>query len=708
MPRIKSKYLIIAALALLAWFFFGSFIALLGLGRLTADINPLKIPEFWWFYRENAEVIGWLQTGLVASGGIGIVIFLVKYKQPQKLHGEARWANAADIKKAKLAVKDGILLGRTTFGTLRLGGNEHVLVEAPTRAGKGVGIVIPNLLEWRESVVVLDIKQENWEITAGFRKSLKQEVFLFDPLSAEGKTACYNPLGYFDRKNPVAVINELQKIGQMLYPEPKDGESFWLDSARSAFIGVGAYVAATKELPFSIGEIYRQINAGDAKKRLHKIVSVRQQSDNPLSKECVSAISDYVTSSDNTYSGIRQTVTSRINLWLNPFVDRATEKSDFDLRQLRQHPMSLYLGVSPDNMERAAPLYNLILQQIVDLNVRELPTKTQNNVKVLMVMDEFARLGRANMIANGFSFVAGYGLRLMPVVQSRSQLRHIYGHDNAKEIITNCGVEVIFGVKEDDISKELESRVGTYTYQAKSKSRKVWEGFEGSVSVSEQRRPLLFAQEIRELPEDKMLVFRAMTPAIMATKIKYYQEPKYTKLAAIPAPKIRLASENSFLKPIEKQITGDHGKPLDMLAANLLAALSVPMNFTNLEDIIEQFGGSLDGLCGSLLVDNIISRGKDHKGMSQQTDEERQKTDKNYRIILDLVKQAAQNVYGVSSPKVMALVSETKAQLDKRIKAGVDLSNVDLGIPKQNRSPALMPSLETGQDKDRNIEPDLT
>lgn len=700
MPRIKSKHLIISLLALLSWFIVGSLIALFGLGRLTADINPLKIPEFWWFYRENTEVMGWLQTGLVASGCIAVITFMLKYKRPQKLHGEARWANARDIKKAKLAVKDGILLGRTTFGTLRLGGTEHVLVEAPTRAGKGVGIVIPNLLEWQESVVVLDIKQENWDITAGFRKSLGQDVFLFNPLSAEGRTACYNPLGYFDRNNPVTVINEMQKIGQMLYPEPKDGESFWLDSARSAFIGVGAYIAATKELPFSIGEIYRQITAGDAKKRLHQIVRARQEGDNPLSKECVSAISDYVTSSDNTYSGIRQTVTSRINLWLNPYVDRATETSDFDLRQLRQHPMSLYLGVSPDNIERAAPLYNLVLQQIVDLNVRELPTRDQNNIKVLMVMDEFARLGRANMIANGFSFVAGYGLRLMPVVQSRSQLRHIYGHDNAKEIITNCGVEVIFGVKEDDISKELESRVGTYTYQARSRSRKVWEGFEGSVSFSEQRRPLLFAQEIRELPEDKMLVFRAMTPAILATKIKYYEESKYTKLAALPAPKIRQLGNNPLLSKIENQLAADDTKPVHMIVSNLLTILAVPLIGSDLEHIIKQFDGRSDGECGSALIDNIIGTTKDSKPMAEQSDDERNQTDKNYRLILELVREAAQNCYGTGSPKVIALVAETRTELDKRIKAGVDLKNIDLEPHNTKSAIAQMPSLEPQKVRD--------
>ena len=509
------------------------------LGAFTTTIDWVALPGWWWrnFGIPKARVAllkGWA-VGLAATS----LILLANMRRPQKLHGEARWAHWGDVTRANLAEEDGIILGRFDGHTLRLGGTEHVLIEAPTRAGKGVGIVIPNLLEWRGSTVVLDIKQENWEKTAGFRATvLKQKTWLLDPLNPLGSTARYNPLGYIDRTNPVEVIHELQKIGVMLYPEPKDGESFWLDSARSAFIGVGAYVAATPELPFTIGEIYRQVTVADAKGRFLNIIHQRQTSDNPLSPQCVSAISDYISGSANTYSGIRQTVTSRINLWLNPYVDAATSESDFDLSDLRRHPMSLYLGVSPDNIERIQPLYNLLCQQIIDLNVRELPTETKNNVKVLLVLDEFARLGRAEIIAQAFSFIASYGLRLMPIIQSRSQLRAIYGPDIAEDIIRNCGVEVIFGVKEVDISRELESRLGTYTFEAKSRSWSTWARYSGSVSTSDQRRPLLLAQEIRELDPSKALIFRAATPSILATKIRYYEDENLVARSAIKPPTV--------------------------------------------------------------------------------------------------------------------------------------------------------------------------
>lgn len=513
----------------------GAGLVILDVFATTIDWTALPL---WWWRNLGTSVIwhallkGWL-------GGIAAVtvVVLITSRRPQKLHGDARWARWGDVRRAHLAAPDGIILGRFSGHTLRLGGTEHVMVEAPTRSGKGVGVVIPTLLEWTGSAVILDIKQENWEKTAGFRATvLGQVTWIFDPLNTSGRTARYNPLGYFDRTNPVEVIHELQKIGVMLFPEPKDGESFWLDSARSAFIGVGAYVAATPELPFTIGEIYRQVTAADAKSRFLAIIHQRQTSANPLCRECVSAISDYVSGSDNTHSGIRQTVTSRINLWLNPYVDAATSESDFSLADLRRSPMSLYLGVSPDDIERIQPLYNLICQQIIDLNVRELPTTKKNNVKVLLVLDEFARLGRAQIIAQAFSFVAGYGLRLLPIVQSRSQLRAIYGADTAKEILTNCGVEVIFGVKEDDVSRELESRVGTYTFKATGRSRGVWESFSGSVSISDQRRPLLLAQEIRELDPTKALVFRAATPPILATKIRYYEEERMVEQSSLKPP----------------------------------------------------------------------------------------------------------------------------------------------------------------------------
>ncbi|WP_338422189.1 type IV secretory system conjugative DNA transfer family protein [Novosphingobium decolorationis] len=150
------------------------------------------------------------------------------------------------------------------------------MLEAPTRAGKGVGVVIPNLLSWPDSVVVLDVKQENWDLTSGYRaRQLRQKTLLFNPLDEEGRTCRYNPLGHINRRDPVEIINELQKIGAMLFPLPLTGDNFWAESARTAFLGVSAYVAVTVDdgedaLPFTIGEVYRQFAAGDARRRFPK------------------------------------------------------------------------------------------------------------------------------------------------------------------------------------------------------------------------------------------------------------------------------------------------------------------------------------------------------------------------------------------------------------------------------------------------------
>lgn len=524
-------------------------LAVAGLGSVIAagafnpDINPLGIPSFvvtnWHF---EAVRQGFLLGGVASLTIAGLLTFLI-FRKPVKLHGDARWANMGDIKKAGLLAPEGLLLASFKGKILKLGGSEHVLVEAPTRAGKGVGIVVPNLLQWRDSAVILDIKRENWKLTAGYRQGLEQTVYMFDPL--DPCSARFNPLAHIDRADGENVINELQKIGTMLYPEPKNADTFWMDSARSAFIGIGAYVAAHYDeegaggfLPFTLGEIYRQATNANAKAKFAKIMAGKAHDVPPLSGPCVNALGDYISSSDNTHSSIRQTLTSRLNLWLSADVDRATSESDFDLGQLRSFKTSIYLCASPENIERVMPLYNLMLQQVIDRNVAELPDKQKHPYQVLLLMDEFARLGSAKMMAQAFSFVAGYGLRLMPVIQSRSQLKDIYGEHVAREIITNCGVEVIFGVKEDDIARELESRIGTYTYKARAKSRKPWDAFQGTITVSDQRRSLRNAREITDMSENKLLILRAATPAIEADKLRFFEIPKLQELSEIPPPSL--------------------------------------------------------------------------------------------------------------------------------------------------------------------------
>lgn len=529
-------------LAVLAFLFVAiwTLIALAGLNVLGADTDLIKTPRWLWSLRENPTVGRWNAIGMGVAGLVNLGVLLgVMLTNKTNQHGEARFANESEIVREGMRAKKGILLGKQGGRYLTFGGPEHVICYAPTRAGKGVGVVIPNLFNWADSLVVLDIKKENWAATAGFRAAHGQRVVMFDPLDPAGHTARYNPLGFIDRASEIDCLDELQKIATMLFPTPKDGDPFWAEAARSGFIGVGALVAQSPDLPFTIGEIYRQLTQGDPKSRLMTVLARRELEGPALSSGCRSSLGDFLSASDNTFASIKQTITSRMSLWVNPRVDAATSASDFDLRELRTRPTSIYLGTTPDNMDRVAPLYNLFFQQLVDLNTRELPGDGKHPLQCLVLLDEFARLGHATVIAKGFSYVAGYGLRLLPIIQSPSQLRAEYGPDVADEIMTNCGVEIVFTPKELKVAQELSERLGYFDFKAKSKSKPTMlASGKRSTTVSDQKRALMLPQELMQMDRGKLIVLRGGIPAVQGEKILSYQDKDFTSRAK-PAPALK-------------------------------------------------------------------------------------------------------------------------------------------------------------------------
>lgn len=511
-------------------------ITMAGLGLLEQEINWFRVPAWLWYVRENPRVDMWLKIGAGVSFTILSLFGLaIAMKRKKPLHGDARWANESEIRREGMRAETGIILGRKGGSYLTFGGSEHVMLYAPTRSGKGVGVVIPNLLNWSDSVVCLDIKKENWDTTAGFRAAHGQQVVLFDPLDKEGRTARYNPLGYINRADRIEVLDELQKVAAMLFPPPEKGDPFWSEASRTGFMGVGAYVAETPDLAFTIGEIYRQLTKGDPKTRLPAEIKARAAAGVPLSNGCENALTDFCSASDNTFASIKQTITSRMGLWLNPRIDAATATSDFDLREIRSRRMSIFLGTEANDMQRIAPLYNLFFQQLVDLNTRDLPTD-KHPYKVLVLLDEFARLGNASVIAHGFSYVAGYGLRFLPVLQSPSQLRTAYGPDMAEEIMTNCGVEILFTPKELKIATELSERLGYYDFKAQSKSRPtVLGGGKRTTSTSDQKRALMLPQELMQMSKDALILMRGGIPAVKGEKITFYNNKDFTSRLK-PAP----------------------------------------------------------------------------------------------------------------------------------------------------------------------------
>jgi len=538
-PR-PGLYAALSVLAVTTFLLVASNVLLLGLRAHDGGFHVFDILTLAPQFGSDKRLDRWLTIGALAGAVTTFgLLGLILRARPRPLHGAARFAAPREIEAAGLHAKSGLLLAQVHGKLLTFGGTEHVIVYAPTRSGKGVGVVIPNLLSWSDSVVVLDVKKENFIKTAGFRAAHGQKIHLFDPFDPQGRTARYNPLS-FVRRDPADLYDDLQRIAGMLFPPEPRGDPFWTEAARSAFIAVGGYIAETPQLPFTIGEILRHLTAAsDVKAHFENILKSRKAGPDQLSASCVAALNDFLAASENTLQSVRKTVTARLGLWLNPRIDAATSASDFDLSKLRSEAISIYLAVTPDNLDRLAPLLNLFFQQVVDLNARELPEhNSAHSRQLLLLLDEFPSLGHVGVLAKSVAFIAGYGIRLLTVLQSPSQLRAIYGPDDAKNFLTNHAVEIVFTPKEHDVAVELSERFGTQTVEAKSRSRP-W-GFSSrsrSETVSDHRRPLLLTQELKLVPKAKAFVLMAGVLPILADKLVYHEDRRFTA-RLLPPPTI--------------------------------------------------------------------------------------------------------------------------------------------------------------------------
>lgn len=548
----KAALATLGAAALVAvWSVLASTIFLAGTGMIGQH-HGVPFADwwlYWWFYGFHQPTVGlWLK--LSAGVAIGVPLLLLGVALARKglpgsnrlLHGSTEWAKRGELREnGLLADFGGLYLGKLGSGRyLRFAGPEHVACYAPTRSGKGVGLVIPNCLLYEASLVCLDVKKENWAASAGIRAKAGQKVFLFDPLAPDGRTARYNPLSYV-RRGTIDAIDDIQRIAGMLFPDEPGSGKFFSDSARSAFIGATAYLSETEWSNFSLGSVLRLFTRTDAAAEMLEAMSKRAFIGKPYSEPCMTALEDYVSGNADTVADIRKTVTSKLNLWINPRIDAATSESDFDLRELRQHLCAIYVGVTPDNIVRLQPLLSLFFQQLVDLTVQVLPQfDPKAKHQVLMLLDEFPLLGPMPVLANAFSYVAGYNIRMMLVMQSKAQLRDpaLYGPDKATAILDNCGVEVVFGTKNSELAKELSDRLGNDTVSGVSHSGpRFWRAFRSksaNQTESDQARPLLLPQEILMLKQREAIVLRAAMHPCKVRRIRYFRDRFFTRLVIAP------------------------------------------------------------------------------------------------------------------------------------------------------------------------------
>lgn len=572
------------AVALLAAAVVGLYVA--GYAFLMAMKLPpqhatlLTIHQYWKAYGKRPDVRRTLIATTAGSQGmlVGLVGFAMLPRR-RPLHGNARLATRHEIEQAGLRNENGIILGRLGSRYLVLPGQQGVELEAPPRSGKGVGVVIPNLLNWSGSAIVSDIKGENFMRTAGFRQAHGQEVHLFDPLSEHERSARWNPLGYVSEL-PYRCIDDLQRIATMLFPDPLAGDPFWTSSARSLFLGIALYLFETEGATRTLGEVLRQGMASDAEgfqKHWKRVIDACERAGYPLSQEAVQSLYDVIDLAPTTASSIRKTFTSRLDLWLNPMIDAATSANDFDLRELRKRPISVYVQINPDNIARLQPLLNLFFQQAIGLQTRELP---ENNPllrhQVLLMLDEFPALGRIPVIAESTAFLPGYNVRTVVIVQSHSQLVEKYGVEGARSIRKMLAARIVFPPKEYDDAEAISRELGNCTVHQKSVSRPMWGGAgKGpTVSISEQPRRLLLPQEVKELGPDRMLLFYEGLRPVMAHRICYFRDRFFAKREMPPprVPKLEVNRSSRAIAPARAVTSGGRKDARGMKSGSITEA----------------------------------------------------------------------------------------------------------------------------------------
>nr|ALD82633.1 TraN [uncultured bacterium] len=527
------------------------------------EVNLTTWGYYWDLYAHNVpaqkkKLQGALIAALFITFVLPALVIASLFNKKQSLHGDARFATTKEIQKSGLMGNKGILVGKYHNKYLMLGGQQFVLLAAPTRSGKGVAIVIPNLLNYSDSVVVLDLKLENFLLTSKFRAKNGQKVYLFSPFSEDLKSHKWNPFDTVSHDENFRV-GEILAIGRSFYPVTGDAKTdFWNDNANNLFLGLALYLFETEDLPVTMGEVLRQ-SSGKGKPiqdHIRSIIDERAQSDKPLSDTCLDALNRFLSSPDNTLGNIISTFTSPLTIFANPIVDAATSSSDFKLEDVRRQRMSIYFGVQPNRLGDAKNLINLFYSLLIDVNLKTLPQQDSSlKYQCLVVNDEATAVGKVAKIADANSFIAGYNIRLLTIIQSIGQLEDVY-KTQTRGLVTNHALQIVYPPREQRDANEYSEMLGYFTFKAKSKGQSrsmAWgQGGSNSENESDQRRALMLPQELKELSQDKEIIFMENTKPIMCEKAKYFNDSAFVDRLKSVSPSMKAIKGFPTHKQLEK------------------------------------------------------------------------------------------------------------------------------------------------------------
>jgi type IV secretion system protein VirD4 len=507
------------------------------LGEPWLQVGSLRLyapPAFflWWYWFDAYAPKIFIEGAVIASSGgfasiaiaIGLSVWRAQEAKEAVTYGSARWATAREVQTAGLLGPDGVVLGRLGRAYLRHDGPEHVLCFAPTRSGKGVGLVVPTLLTWPGSAIVHDIKGENWRLTAGWRARFGS-VFLFDPTNPD--SSAYNPL--LEVRRGDAEVRDVQNVADILV-DPEGGlerRNHWEKTSHSLLVGAILHVLYA-EVDKTLAGVANFLSdpRRPIETTLQAMMETAHLGDRPH-PVVASAARELLNKSDNERSGVLSTAMSFLGLYRDPVVAQVTRRCDWRIADLVEgaSPATLYLVVPPSDISRTKPLVRLVLNQI-GRRLTEALDPSGRKQRLLFMLDEFPALGRLDFFESALAFMAGYGLKSFLIAQSLNQIERAYGPNHA--ILDNCHVRVAFATNDERTARRVSDALGMAT---ELRAMKNYAGHRLSpwlghlmVSRQETARPLLTAGEVMQLPPTDELVLVSGVPPIRAKKARYYED----------------------------------------------------------------------------------------------------------------------------------------------------------------------------------------
>lgn len=467
--------------------------------------------------------------------------------------GSAAWATIEDMRKGKLIDTAGLRLGQGIEVTSEHGapvmrahplaytGDRHLLTVAPTRSGKGVSAIVPNLLTYTGSAVVIDPKGENAMITAVRRgqgnatiPGLGQQVHVVDPWGITGQpAACFNPLDWLKADDPDISENAMMLADSIVIPSSEGKDRFWDEEAKALLMGLLLYVALDKlEQPYrTLGRVRDIIVMGhDA---LDDVLAQMGTNPNTIVS---STAARTITKEKELRASVMASLQSHTHFLDSPRIRASLATSDFRFEDLKAAPTTVYLVLPSDRLNTFGRWLRLLIQQAITVNARNIAQKPPK--PILFLLDEMPALGRLTMVEQAYGLMAGFGMQLWGIVQDLSQLERIY--DKGWEtFISNAGVLQYFGSRDQTTAGYFSKLCGVTTIEKTSISNsiaRVISAGGGSNSTTEStntdviQRHMAFADELMVMRKgDQLLIVEEINP-IRARRSNWYADPELKSL----------------------------------------------------------------------------------------------------------------------------------------------------------------------------------